>query len=109
MNSLDKKWSSLISRLENQLKDEVSLKVILYLIGVQELNMGVKNFDRDEKQDVLHVAVCKLLTPFGYYVFDRIDEDGWPHWKEKKALKLLDEKKQEALMKRAIIKYFSIQ
>ena len=109
MNSLDKKWDALISRLENQLDDEVSLKVILYLIGVQELNMGIKRFDRDEKQDVLHVAVCKVLAPFGYYTFDRIDEEGWPHWKEKKAVTLLSEKKQELLMKKAIIKYFSIQ
>jgi len=105
MNKLDEKWSALVSLLEKKFDDRVSLKGILYLIGVQELNMGDKNFDRDEKADVLHVAICKILTPFGYYKFDRIDEEGWPHWVEVKALKSLDEKKQETLMKKAIINY----
>ena len=105
MDELDKKWSDLISLLEKNFNDQVSLKGVLYLIGVQELNMGAKKFDRDEKADVLHVAVCKVLTPFGYYKSDRVDEEGWPHWTEIKALKSLDEKKQERLMKKAIINY----
>ena len=105
MDKLDKKWSNLVSLLEKNFDDQVSLKGVLYLIGVQELNMGAKKFDRDEKADVLHVAVCKILTPFGYYKFDRVDEEGWPHWTEIKALKSLDEKKQERLMKKAIINY----
>ena len=62
MDELDKKWSDLISLLEKNFNDQVSLKGVLYLIGVQELNMGAKKFDRDEKADVLHVAVCKVLT-----------------------------------------------
>ena len=105
MDELDKKWSDLVSLLEKNFNDQVSLKGVLYLIGVQELNMGAKKFDRDEKADVLHVAVCKILAPFGYYKFDRVDEEGWPHWIEIKALKSLDEKKQERLMKKAIINY----
>ena len=105
MDKLDKKWSDLVSLLEIKFNDRISLKGILYLIGVQELNMGAKKFDRDEKADVLHVAVCTVLAPLGYYKFDRIDEEGWPHWIEIKALKSLDEKKQERLMKKAIINY----
>ena len=105
MDNLDKKWSDLVSTLEKKFNDRISLKGILYLIGIQELNMGPKTFDRGEKADVLHVAVCKVLAPLGYYKFDRIDEEGWPHWTEIKALKSLDEKKQERLMKKAIINY----
>ena len=59
----------------------------------------------EEKLDILHVAVCKILTPFGFYKFDRVDKDGWPHWIELKALKNLDEQKQGLLMKKAIIKH----
>ena len=62
-------------------------------------------FWSEEKLDILHVAVCKILTPFGFYKFDRVDEDGWPHCIELKALKTLDEKKQGLLMKEAIIKH----
>ena len=105
MEDLNKKWEALISKLEKQFDDEVTLKGLLYLIGIQELNLGIKRFKREEKINVLHVAACKILCPFGYYKFDRIDEEGWPHWIELKALKNLDEKKQGLLMKEAIIKY----
>ena len=89
MDDLNKKWDALVLKIERQFDDEINLKAILYLIGVQELNMGIKRFGREEKVDILHVAVCKILTLFGYYKFDRVDEDGWPHWIELKAHKIL--------------------
>ena len=89
MNSLEKKWANLMLRLEKQFNDEVSLKGVLYLIGIQELNFGVTDFSREEKINVLHVATCKLLSKYGYYKFDRVDKDGWPHYKELKAIKNL--------------------
>ena len=107
MNEINKKWDELLLKIEKQLNNELSLKGVLYLIGLQELNMLGEKFDRDEKTDVLHVAICKVLTPFGYYAFDRVDKDGWPHWKEVKAISHLDEKKQELLIKKAIIKYLN--
>ncbi len=107
MDQLNKKWDALILKLEKQFDDEMTLKGILYLIGVQELNMGIKRFKREEKQDVLHVAVCKILSPFGYYRFDKVDKDGWPHWIELKAIHNLSEAEQESLMKKAIITYLS--
>ena len=107
MKGLEKKWRELLEKLEKQFDDEISLKGVLYLIGVQELNFGVKKFEREEKINVLHVATCKLLSGYGYYKFDGIDEDGWPHYKEVKALKKLSAKKQQDLIKEAIIKYLN--
>jgi len=107
MIDLDKKWSGLLEKLENQFDQEMTLKGVLYLIGVQELNLGIKQYEREEKVNVLHVAICKILTPFGFYKFDRIDEDGWPHYIELKAVKNLSESQQELLMKEAVLKYLS--
>ena len=107
MADLDKKWTLLLKNLENQFDQEMTLKGVLYLIGVQELNLGIKQYEKEEKINVLHVAVCKILTPFGYYKFDRVDEDGWPHYIELKAIKNLSENQQEILMKEAVIKYLS--
>jgi len=107
MKGLEKKWEELISRLEKQFDDEMSLKGILYLIGVQELNFGIKRYDREEKINVLHVATCKLLSNYGYYTFDSIDKDGWPHYTELKALENLSEKDQQNLIKEAIINYLN--
>ena len=107
MDSLDKKWEGLTGKLEDQFGEEMTLKGILYLIGVQELNFGIKQFEREEKIDVLHVAICKILCSFGYYKFESIDNDGWPHYTELKALKNLSEKEQENLIKKAILEYLS--
>ena len=107
MEDLEKEWGRLIVRLEKQFDSEINLKGVLYLIGVQELNFGSYKFDRNEKLNVLHVAVCKILVPFGYYIFSGVDEDGWPHYKELRVLKNLSEERQEALIKQAIIKYLS--
>ena len=107
MRDLDKKWGDLIKKLEDRFNDEMSLKGILYLIGIQELNFGVKQFKREEKINVLHVATCKLLSVYGYYRFDSIDKDGWPHYIELKALKRLSEREQENLIKKAVISYLN--
>ena len=107
MKDLDKKWARLIERLEIEFKQEITLKGVLYLIGVQELNLGIKKYKREEKVNVLHVAVCKILAPFGFYKFDKIDADGWPHYVELKAIKNLSEVDQELLMKQAVLKYLN--
>ncbi len=107
MKDLDKKWGQLIEKLEAEFHQDMTLKGILYLIGVQELNLGVKQYKREEKVNVLHVAVCKILTPFGFYKFDKVDVDGWPHYIELKAIKSLSEKEQELLMKEAVLKYLN--
>ncbi len=107
MYDLEKKWEQLVNKLEKQFNDEMSLKGILYLIGIQELNFGVKRFSREEKINVLHVATCKLLSEYGYYKFDSIDKDGWPHYKEVKALHNLSDSDQQKLIKKSIIKYLS--
>ena len=108
MDNLNKKWDALVNKLEKQFNEEMTLKGILYLIGVQELNVGIKRFGREEKLDILHLAVCKILSPYGYYKFDKVDEEGWPHWVELKALKNLDETEQNLLMKKAIINYIGV-
>jgi len=79
---------------------------IIYLIGVQELGKGYGKFDKDEKINIMHIAICKLLEPFGYYEFDFFDEDGWPHYKIIDELPHLKSGEQSILMKEAIVMYF---
>ena len=106
-SNVNKDWDKLLLTLQRRFDSDINLKGILYLIGIQELNKGIKKFSKEDKVAILHVAVCKLLSDYGYYVFDCIDEDGWPHWKETKALKALSEKQQEFLMKQAIVNYLN--
>ena len=106
MEDLEKKWEELVLKLEESFEDELTLKTILFLIGVLELGQGIRAFDKEEKTYLLHIATCKLLIPFGYYKFKSIDEDGWPHFEEVKKLERLGAKSQKMLMKQAILKYF---
>lgn len=82
------------------------IETMLFLIGVQELGGGKQNYTKDDKLNLLHIAVCRLLEPFGYYKFDRYDDDGWPHYQELEPLPELKPNEQSLLMKKAIIQYF---
>jgi len=107
MNSLSKQWDALLLKLQNEVDEDIDLKGILFLIGVQELQKGIKSFTKEEKQDLLHIATCRLLSSYGYFKFNKIDKDGWPHWIELKPIKNLTGKQQDLLIKEAIINYFN--
>lgn len=104
---LDRNWQALLSAIENSLgKRPKDLNGVLFLIGVQELGRGSKYFSKEEKQDLLHIAICKVLSLAGYYELEGLDEDGWPHWKLIKKLPHFDLLEQEKLLKMHVIEYF---
>lgn len=84
----------------------VSIETMLFLIGVQELGSGKQKYSKDDKLNLIHIAVCRLLEPFGYYSFSHYDEDGFPHFEETDKLPELRPNEQQLLMKKAIIQYF---
>ena len=43
------------------------MEAILFLIGIQEVGDFRTKFTKEQKQDLMHVAVCSLLSPSGYY------------------------------------------
>ena len=104
---LERTWQ----RLRLKLKDVVGkkprdLNSILLLIGVQELGKGTLEFSKEQKQDLMHIAICKVLSLSGYYILEGLDEDGWPHWKNVKDLPHFDLIEQEQLLKMHILEYF---
>ncbi|WP_196889140.1 hypothetical protein [Aureivirga sp. CE67] len=109
--SLKEKWDIVVKKLSEDFGDgeTLNLDAIIYLIGVQELGQGQRRFKKDEKINLMHIAICKVLEPFGYYEFDFIDDDGWPHYKEKEALPFLKPGEQSVLMKEAVVMYFEAQ
>ena len=106
--SLKDQWNYLVEKLTQQFSDGdvLNLDSIIYLIGVQELGQGKKAFKKDEKINLMHISICKLLEPYGYYEFDFFDKDGWPHYKIVTDLPNLKPGEQAVLMKEAIIHYF---
>ncbi len=105
--ALERNWNHILGHLEQIVgKRPNDLNGVLFLIGVQELGKGRKNFSKEEKQDLMHIAICRVLSPSGFYELEGIDEDGWPHWKLVKPLPFFDMLDQEKLLKMHVIDYF---
>jgi len=105
---LKERWILLIEKLSAQFADgdELELDAIIYLVGVQELGQYHGKYKKDDKLDLMHIAICRLLEPYGYYEFDFFDDDGWPHYNVKEELPPLKAGEQSVLMKEAIVNYF---
>ncbi len=104
---LERNWNNLLIDLEILIgKKPKDLNAVLFLIGVQELGKGSKVFSKEEKQDLMHIAICKVLSYAGYYVLEGFDKEGWPHWKLIKKLPHFDLLEQEKLLKFQVIEYF---
>jgi len=104
---LEKTWARLLADLEQIIgKKPKDLNGVLFLIGVQELGKGKHVFSKEEKQDLMHIAICKVLSLSGYYALEGLDEDGWPHWKMIKKLPHFDLLEQEKLLKMHVLEYF---
>jgi len=105
---LKQRWDTLVTILSERFADGemLDLDAIIYLIGVQELGKIKNKFKKDEKINLMHIAICRLLEPYGYYEFSFFDEDGWPHYTVKEQLPPLKAGEQSVLMKEAIVNYF---
>lgn len=105
---LKKRWEDVKLKVSEKFGDgeELDLDAIIFLIGIQELGQIHKEFKKDEKVNLMHIAICRLLEPLGYYEFDFFDEDGWPHYKVKEELPFLKPGEQSVLMKEAVVYYF---
>ncbi|MFK7809322.1 MAG: hypothetical protein AB8F74_16070 [Saprospiraceae bacterium] len=105
---LDFEWL----RIRHLVKDQLGrptlpdVNALLFLIGMQELGRWKESFTKEEKQDLMHIAVCRLLSEDGYYVFKGRDADGWPHYEELEPLTITGAEQQEQLLKEKMIHYF---
>ena len=104
------KWTQLQERIKRDFdSDKPDIKVILFLIGVQELGKGPKKFSKRQKEELMHIATCRLLSELGFYELEGLDQDGWPHWKLVKTVPNYTLPEQELLMKSLIVSYFEEQ
>jgi hypothetical protein len=103
---LETQWKELIKSISVNFGEINDLKDVIFLIGVQELGFGFKNFTKSEKIDVMHIGVCKLLSHYDYYKFEGLDKEGWPHYIPLSTIPEFSENKRENLLKRSILAYF---
>jgi hypothetical protein len=105
-NDLFVRWMNLEQKLVARFGKKPDLESILFLIGVQEFGQLKENFTKEQKQDLMHVAVCSLLSQSGYFEFEQFDKDGWPHFKQLKAMPNMSMREQEDFIKDHVLLYF---
>jgi hypothetical protein len=108
-DDLQTRWWNLEAELAERFGKKPDMESILFLIGIQETNKFDTKFSKEQKQDLMHVAVCTLLSPGGYYSLDGLDDEGWPHFKQLKPLPAFSLKEQEDFLKDHILFYFERQ
>lgn len=101
------KWKALVNKLTVRFGKAPDLQAILFLIGMNEVGFSEeKRFTKEQKQDLMHVATCVLLSQEDYYLFEKNDEEGWPHYVLAKELPDYDLLQQELWLKKLVVDYF---
>jgi len=109
IEELKGEWEKLLAELDKKFDAGLDLQGVLFLIGVQELGKGPQSFTKSQKQDLMHIATCRVLSMYDFYELEGLDAEGWPHWKLKKKFPPLSLKEQDILLKQSVIAYFKQQ
>ena len=105
-DDLQQRWWKLEEKMISKFGKKPDLEAILFLIGIQEFGDIRKKFTKEQKQDLMHVAVCSLLSQSGFYKLEGYDDDGWPHFIQLKELPRYDTFQQENFLKDHVLLYF---
>lgn len=106
-SEINKKWLILQERIAQNFDTDIpDMKVMLFLIGVQELGKGPQKFSKRQKEELMHIANCRLFSELGFYELEGIDQDGWPHWTLVKPIPAYTLLEQEMIMRSLILTYF---
>ncbi len=99
-------WQILQHKLKERFGSEMDHDAILFMIGLQELDKPYRKYKKDEKLEIMHIGVCTVLMPYGFYEYKGRDDDDWPHFELKESIPHLDGKQQSKLMSDALVEYF---
>jgi len=105
-DDLQQRWWQLEAKMMDRFGKKPDLETILFLIGIQEFGDIREKFTKEQKQDLMHIAVCSLLSKSGYYELERIDDDGWPHFNQLKPMPDMNAFEQENFLKDHVLLYF---
>ncbi len=105
-DDLQTRWWQLEAKMIERFGKKPDMEAMLFLIGMQETGFVQQKITKEQKQDLMHVAICTLLTPSGFYELEQKDEEGWPHFKQLKEIPILNVIEQENFLKDHVLLYF---
>ena len=99
-------WADIEKYMLDRFEKEADVKELLFVIGMREFGHKKTKFTKEEKQDLMNLAACKVLSLQGYFEVSHLDAEGWPVWKQAKAIAPMSPTQQEEFIKEHIILYF---
>lgn len=108
-DDLQARWWELEAKLVERFGKKPDMEAILFLIGIQEFGQIREKYTKEQKQDLMHVAVCSLLSQSGFYELEKKDDEGWPHFKQLKPMPDMNPVEQESFLKDHVLHYFENQ
>lgn len=105
-DDLQARWWALEAKILERFGKKPDMEAVLFLVGINETGFIKEKITKEQKQDLMHVAVCSLLSQSGYYILEGKDEEGWPHFKQVKELPVLNTFEQENFLKDHVLLYF---
>src|SRR5579875_211839 len=106
-DDLQQRWWTLEAKLVERFGKKPDMEAVLFLIGLQETGFIREKITKEQKQDLMHVAICTVLSRGGYYELQGFDDEGWPHFTQLKDLPSLSLHDQENFLKDHILFYFN--
>ena len=103
------RWERVEAFFREKFGKPQTTEAILFLIGMRELGSAPREFTKEEKRDLMHMALCRLLSQMGFYELEYVDAEGWAHWRELKPLPHTDIFSQEHLLRTLIVEYFETE
>ena len=104
--SLNKKWHDLRKYFLETLGKKPDINAFLFMIGIEQCGIIKDAFSKEDKQDLIHIAIAGFLCKDGYYSYEGRDASGWPHYTALKTPTILSVKEQEDWLKGHIVRYF---
>lgn len=109
-SDLNRLWDQLTRLSFERFGERLKVEGLLLMIGLQELQQSQlmdRNISKERKMDLMHVGMCTVLEPAGYYERLSNDADGWPQWELIRPLPHMDILQQGKLLRYALVRYFS--
>ncbi len=105
-DDLQTRWWNLETKMLERFGKKPDLEAILFLIGMQETGFVREKMTKEQKQDLMHVAICSLLSTSGFYQLEGVDEERWPHYRQLKEIPVMNVVEQENFLKDHVLLYF---
>ena len=106
-NSSD--WIKVTDFIKARFEKEPDVRGILFIIGLREMGFNKTKFTKEQKQDLMNLGACTVLSLSGYFRISSVDIEGWPSFEQILPIPAYSNADQETILMEHIIKYFKQQ